>query len=106
MLKICFLLKPRFFTCGWGNFLGVKIFICSSYFCWFVCSKEIRIVIVDDEDYEKKETFQVCLGQPYVVTADGEEPPPSPGGNTPEEERIRELGKPRLGRLTFGYCQW
>ena len=56
-------------------------------------------MIVDDEDYEKKETFQVCLGQPYVVTADGEEPPPSPGGNTPEEERIRELGKPRLGRL-------
>jgi hypothetical protein len=59
-------------------------------------------VIVDDEDYEKKETFQVYLGQPYVVTADGEEPPPSPGGNTPEEERIRELGKPRLGKFTGG----
>jgi solute carrier family 8 (sodium/calcium exchanger) len=66
-------------------------------------SKNVRIVIVDDEDYEKKETFQVYLGQPYVVTADGEEPPPSPGGNTPEEERIRELGRPRLGELTVGY---
>lgn len=60
-------------------------------------------MIVDDEDYEKRETFQVCLGQPYVVTADGEEPPPSPGGSTPEEERIRELGKPRLGMWTVGY---
>ena len=60
-------------------------------------------MIVDDEDYEKMETFQVCLGEPYVVTADGEEPPPSPGGNTPEEERIRELGRPRLGKLAAGH---
>ena len=76
---------------------------CKFFSFVFYCSKPIRIVIVDDEDYEKKETFQVCLGQPYVVTADGEEPPPSPGGSTPEEERIRELGKPRLGMWTVGY---
>lgn len=37
------------------------------------------------------------LGQPYVVTEEGEEPPPSPLGSTAEEERIRELGKPCLG---------
>lgn len=31
------------------------------------------------------------------MNKDGEEPPPSPSGSTAEEERIRELGKPRLG---------
>ena len=88
------------FAC-WGEFLGeLKTCLYSTFWKnnFFNLSKEIRIVIVDDEDYEKKETFQVSLGQPYVVTADGEQPPPSPGGNSPEEERIRELGKPRLGK--------
>ena len=69
----------------------------TSFFLSLSLSKQIEIVIVDDEDYEKKETFQVYLGQPYVVTEEGEEPPPSPLGSTAEEERIRELGKPRLG---------
>ncbi|XP_078592714.1 sodium/calcium exchanger 3-like isoform X1 [Branchiostoma floridae x Branchiostoma japonicum] len=70
-------------------------------------SKEIDIIIIDDEEYEKDENFFVELGEPYKVKAEGEEggedeeeevqEPTKPVEEMTEEERIKWLGRPQLG---------
>ena len=59
------------------------------------CSKIIEIGIIDDEDYEKNETFIVVLGEPQALKELGD--PPSPEEYDAEKHRIEELGRPRLG---------
>lgn len=68
--------------------------------CFIYCSKTIEIGIIDDEDYEKKETFYVVLGEPQVIK-ELEEPPPPDEEFDAEKARIEELGKPRLGEFFF-----
>ncbi|ELU04186.1 hypothetical protein CAPTEDRAFT_128764 [Capitella teleta] len=59
----------------------------------------INVRIVDDEEYEKQETFYVELGQPKLVrTGSGEETKLLE--DMSEEERIAQLGKPRLGEAS------
>ncbi|EDO46793.1 predicted protein [Nematostella vectensis] len=61
--------------------------------------KIIDIAIIDDEDYEKKETFSVILGEPYVVKEDAHFPTDHDEEMDEEKKRIEELGKPRLGEF-------
>ena len=66
---------------------------------WSFCRKNIEINVIDDEEYEKNETFYVVLGEPKVVKK--EEDKDSGAGTDEvydaEKERLEELGKPRLG---------
>lgn len=75
----------------------------------------IRIHIVDDEEYEKTESFSIELDEPYSVkkgsdtdsansSREGSEEPVGKNSDkdsgamgSVEEERLTELGKPRLG---------
>lgn len=60
--------------------------------------KNIEINIIDDEEYEKKETFYVLLGEPKIVKdEDDDSGAGTDVGYDPEKERLEELGKPRLG---------
>lgn len=84
----------------------MKLHECFSY---FVCSsginllsyfrKNIEVNVIDDEEYEKNETFYVVLGEPKVVKNDEDD---DSGAGTEEiydaeKQRLEELGKPRLG---------
>lgn len=60
--------------------------------------KNIEINIIDDEEYEKKETFYVLLGEPKILKdEDDDSGAGTDVGYDPEKERLEELGKPRLG---------
>lgn len=60
--------------------------------------KNIEINIIDDEEYEKKETFYVLLGEPKIVKEEDDDSGAGTDvGYDPEKERLEELGKPRLG---------
>ena len=61
--------------------------------------KNIEVNVIDDEEYEKNETFYVVLGEPKVVKNDEDD---DSGADTEEiydaeKQRLEELGKPRLG---------
>lgn len=61
--------------------------------------KNIEVNVIDDEEYEKNETFYVVLGEPKVVKNDEDD---DSGAGTEEiydaeKQRLEELGKPRLG---------
>ena len=55
--------------------------------------------MIDDEEYEKNETFFVVLGEPKVVKQE-KETDDQPETYDPEKERIEELGKPKLSKLS------
>ena len=74
--------------------------VTSSWFPLFLLfRKNIEINVIDDEEYEKNETFYVVLGEPKVIKKDEDQ---DSGAGTDEaydaeKERLEELGKPRLG---------
>lgn len=57
--------------------------------------KFLRVRVVDDEEYEKNETFFIWLDEPYLV----KKPTGSSSGSVVEEDDpvLAELGKPRRG---------
>lgn len=57
--------------------------------------KFIEIGVVDDEEYEKHETFYVVLGEPKLVKQE-EDYLREREEFDPEKERLEELGKPKL----------
>ena len=69
-----------------------------------VSRKYIEISVVDDEEYEKHETFFVVLGEPKVVRRE-EDRDEKPELYDPEKERLEELGKPKLSKLLVSFVR-
>ncbi|XP_029202495.2 sodium/calcium exchanger 1-like [Acropora millepora] len=64
--------------------------------------KTIEINVIDDEEYEKNETFYIVIGEPKVVKKDddGKSVLRTGEGYDAEKERLAEMGKPRLGDVS------
>jgi solute carrier family 8 (sodium/calcium exchanger) len=74
----------------------------------------IKVRVVDDEEYEKNEVFYIELGEPRLVKTGGDELDSKEENDgkdvedeqpkTEEDDKIAQLGKPRLGDLVQISC--
>ncbi|CAE1255970.1 SLC8A [Acanthosepion pharaonis] len=84
-----------FFFLSLSLHLTLLLFISKQFFLSFNVIKFVRVRVVDDEEYEKNETFFIWLDEPYLV----KKPTGSSSGSVVEEDDpvLAELGKPRRG---------
>ena len=67
------------------------------------CRKDVEIQIIDREEYEKKKTFTVVIGEPEIVHC---EKAVITNLKTVDDDKLRQIleaGKPALGRFNLKF---
>ena len=74
------------------------------------CRKDVEIQIIDREEYEKKKTFTVVIGEPEIVHC---EKAVITNLKTVDDDKLRQIleaGKPALGmclsRIAYVFLTW